>query len=424
MTRRKLLRRLVVAGAATTCAALLRPRDEGDAYSPYFAALNALLKREAAGRPVLVIDLTRLDANIQKVRDSLPAGKAFRVVSKSLPAVGLLQRVMLALNTNRLMVFHQPHLLALAAQLPQAELLLGKPLPVAAAAAFYRELRGTAFAPASQLQWLIDTRERLLQYRELAVGLGQKLRISLEIDVGLHRGGLQDPRELSALLPLFAESAGSLELAGLMGYDAHVGKIPAVVESRAASLNKVCTRYREFVKALAAHLPPQQLAALTLNGAGSPTFRLHGADSPLNELAAGSCLLKPTDFDLELLADLQPAAFIAAPVLKAQDGLALPGLSALGPAWAAWDRNRRRTFFIYGGLWMAQIESPAGLRDNQLYGRSTNQAILNGSSRTALQVDDHVFFRPTQSEKVLLEFGDILAVKNDRIEAHWPVLPT
>lgn len=424
MTRRKLLRRLAMAGAATTCAALLRPRDEGAAHNAYYGALNTLLRQEAAGRPVLVLDLERLDRNLQRVRAWLPAGKAFRVVSKSLPAVDLLQRVMQAMGTERLMVFHQPHLLALATQLPRADMLLGKPLPVTAAAAFYRELRGTDFAPSRQLQWLIDTRERLLQYRELAQGLGQKLRINLEIDVGLHRGGLQDPRELKALLSIIAESSGRLELAGLMGYDAHVGKIPSVIESRAASLQHVITRYRDFLQELAAHLSPAQLAGLLLNGAGSPTFRLHGAESPLNELAAGSCLVKPTDFDLDLLADLEPAAFIAAPVLKAQDGLALPGLSALGPAWAAWDRNRRRTFFIYGGLWMAQLESPPGLRDNQLYGRSTNQAILNGSARTALNVDDYVFFRPTQSEKVLLEFGDLLAVRGGRIEARWPVLPT
>ena len=424
MTRRKLLRKLAIAGAAAAGAALLRPRDEGSPYSPYFATKNALLRREGLGRPVLLIDLERLDANLTRVRQSLPPGKAFRVVTKSLPALGLLQRVMGAMATQRLMVFHQPHLLALATALPQADLLLGKPLPVAAAAGFYRELGRTPFVPAAQLQWLIDSQERLLQYRQLAATVGQKLRINLEIDVGLHRGGIADPRQLPALLSIIDGSSGLLELAGLMGYDAHVGKIPSVVESRATSLQKVCTRYRDFVQVLAGRLPAAQLAALTLNGAGSPTFRLHGTDSPLTELAAGSCLVKPTDFDLDLLADLEPAAFIAAPVLKALPGLALPGLSSLGPAWAAWDPNRRRTFFIYGGLWMAQPEAPAGLRDNPLYGRSTNQAILNGSTRVTLGVDDSVFFRPTQSEKVLLEFGDLLAVRGDAIEARWPVLPT
>jgi len=315
MTRRKLLRRLALLGAAATGAMLLRPRDEGHAYTPYFAGLNALLRREGPGRPVLLIDLDRLDANVARVRDSLPPGKALRVVSKSLPAVALLQRVMQGLGTTRLMVFHQPHLTVLARQFPQCDLLLGKPLPVAAAANFYRELRDTAFVPATQLQWLIDSPERLEQYRQLALGLGEKLRVNLEIDVGLHRGGVQEPQQLQAMLATIAGAPAQLELAGLMGYDAHVGKLPALVQSGAASLQHVWARYRAFAQVLAAHVPGPQLAALTLNGAGSPTFRLHGAESPLNELAVGSALVKPTDFDLPLLADLVPAAFIATPVL-------------------------------------------------------------------------------------------------------------
>jgi D-serine deaminase-like pyridoxal phosphate-dependent protein len=420
MTRRKLLRGLVATGAAAAGVALLRPRDVGGPYTPYYAGLNALLRREGPGRPLLIIDGERLDQNLARVRASLPAGKCFRVVSKSLPAMGLLQRVMQGLATERLMVFHEPHLSALAAQLPQCDLLLGKPMPVAAARTFYRGLRPGGFDAATRLQWLIDSPARLAQYRELATGLGVKLRVNIEIDVGLHRGGLQDPAELAALLP---QLGGPIELAGLMGYDAHVGKLPPLLESREASLRKVWARYRAFLAVLAERLPPAQMAALTLNGAGSPTFRLHGAESPLNELAVGSALVKPTDFDLDLLADLQPAAFIATPVLKAYDGLALPGSARLGPAWAAWDPNRRRTFFIYGGLWMARLEAPAGLQENPLYGRSTNQAILNASARVPLQTDDHVFLRPTQSEKVLTELGDLWVVRGDRIETTWPVLP-
>ncbi len=422
MTRRKLLGGLAVVGAAATGAALLRPRDEGQPYTPYFAALNDMLRRSGPGYPTLLIDVERLDTNLARVRDSLPAGKQLRVVAKSLPAVGLLQRVMSGLHTNRLMVFHQPHLITLARQFPHADILLGKPLPVTAATAFYRELGATAFVPATQLQWLIDSQDRLLQYRQLAANLGQKLRVNFEIDVGLHRGGLQDPQQLAALLTLVKQSPQQLEVAGLMGYDAHVGKLPAWVETRTASLHQTWVRYRAFNEVLNAHSSAEQRAALTLNGAGSPTFRLHGADSPLNELAVGSCLVKPTDFDLDLLSDLVPAAFIATPVLKATDGLQLPGVARLGPAWAAWDPNRQRTFFIYGGLWLAKPEAPAGLRDNELYGRSTNQAILNASARVPLQVDDHVFFRPTQSEKVLLEFGDLLAVRGAQIETRWPVL--
>ena len=109
-------------------------------------------------------------------------------------------------------------------------------------------------------------------------------------------------------------------------------------------------------------------------------------------------------------------------LLGRQHRLHLPGSDALGKGWALWDTNRRRTFFIYGGKWMANFVSPPGLADNGLYGTSTNQAIVNGSAAVKLAVDDYVFLRPTQSEAVLLQFGDLAIVRGGRIEAWWPVL--
>jgi hypothetical protein len=40
---------------------------------------------------------------------------------------------------------------------------------------------------------------------------------------------------------------------------------------------------------------------LTFNGAGSPTVLLHHErkDSPINDIAAGSLFVKPTDFDID-----------------------------------------------------------------------------------------------------------------------------
>ena len=90
--------------------------------------------------------------------------------------------------------------------------------------------------------------------------------------------------------------------------------------------------------------------------------------------------------------------------------------------WALWDRNRRRSFFIYGGKWMARFASPTGLLENPLFGTSSNQAIVNASAAVDLAVDDYLFLRPTQSEAVLLQFGDLLAVRDEAIAGWWPVL--
>lgn len=415
---------LGAAGLAVGGAILLRPHDEGGPYSPYFAALNKSLREYGPGRPLLLIDRERLLANCRKVKAQLAPGKAFRVVAKSLPSLPLLQLVMETLQTRHLMVFHQPHLNAIATALPDCDMLLGKPMPVTAAATFYRQLGKTAFQPDTQLQWLVDTKERLQEYQQLALSLGRKLRINIEVDVGLHRGGLAAPEALKPLLDIITADPEHLEFAGFMGYDAHVGKIPSIIESRQESFTKACNRYRAMQDALFAARPDLKDKPLTFNGAGSPTLRLHGKDSPLNELAGGSCLVKPTDFDLELLSDLEPAAFIATPVLKSLEGTTIPGIEGAGRFMSWWNPNQGRSYFIYGGLWQAHYESPQGLFDNSLYGKSSNQAIVNSSHKTPLQVNDQIFLRPTQSERLLLEFGDIAVVSGGQITAWWPPLPT
>jgi D-serine deaminase-like pyridoxal phosphate-dependent protein len=400
-----------------------RPGDEGAAYDEYFRALNAELKAHGPMRPCLIVDLDRLDRNIAVLRGSIRAPKHYRVVAKSLPSVPLIDYVFKKAETDRLMAFHAPFLLREAVAFPAADILLGKPMPVAAAASFYSAVRG-GFDPARQLQWLIDTPERLAQYGELAHGLGTRLRLNIEIDVGLHRGGVADLATLDGMLRTIAADPRRLAFAGFMGYDPHVVKVPRVVASRAALVQAVRDTYQGCVDLVRRQHAPLWRDDLTLNGAGSPTYRLYEDDRLVNDLAVGSALVKPTDFDVDTLAEHVPAAFIATPVLKVADGLRLPGSDTMSRVVEWWDPNRRRTYFIYGGRWMADYDSPAGLRANPLYGYSSNQEMVNGSAATGLAVDDHVFLRPTQSEAVLLQFGDLLTVRGGRLKDRWPVLQT
>lgn len=398
-----------------------RPADEGVPYDDYFRGLNQELQKNGPMRPCLVIDLDRLDQNLEVLRRSIRPPKHFRVVAKSLPSIPLLDYISKKTQTDRLMAFHQPFLNREAEAFPTSDILLGKPMPVRAADIFYRELKG-GFDPARQLQWLIDTAERLRQYIDLASTLGTKLRINVEIDVGLHRGGVGDNRALAAILDLIAANPQRAELAGFMGYDPHVVKLPKVLGSRADLFAKVVQRYRGFVDYARSTYPQLWRDDITLNGAGSPTYRLYENDSLLNDLSVGSALLKPTDFDLDLLSDHTAAAFIATPVLKVSQGIRLPGMEKLPDVFSWWNPNRKQTFFVYGGKWMAEYESPHGLSSNGLFGFSSNQEMVNGSSRVGLQVDDHIFLRPTQSEAVLLQFGDLITLRGGRIQERWPVL--
>lgn len=416
LTRRHLIIGSLLGGGALATA--LKPQDQGAGHSAYFKAISKALDTASAAKPTLVIDKQKLLANIKTLKSHIGHRFAYRIVAKSLPSIDLLKTVMAAADTQRLMLFHQPFLTAVAQQLPDSDVLLGKPLPIAAAARFYQQLGGSAFSPSTQLQWLIDTPQRLQQYADLATERSTPMRINIEIDVGLHRGGVQNNADLTTMLVMIQQHP-LLTFSGLMGYEPHIVKVPGNAEDYRTRAMNIYRDRLECARQVLGHQWPQQL---TLNAGGSPTYQLYdNGDYPFNELAAGSCLVQPTDFDIPSLGDHISASFIATPVLKAMDDLQLP-VDYIGSLMSAWNPNRAKTFFTYGGYWKADPVSPPGLSVNPLYGRSTNQEMLNGSNAVELKVDDWVFLRPTQSEFVFLQFGTIAVYDSGHISEYWPVL--
>lgn len=420
-------RRVVAAGVlAASGVALLaaRPTDQGAPQAGDFAAMaQALQAAGLAAQPTLVVDRARVRANAAKVQAHAKGhGLALRLVNKSLPSLRLLDEVGAAAPGARQMVFSLPYLALVAQERPHTDVLLGKPLPVAAAAAFLAAPSASVFDPARQLQWLVDTPERLAQYRELARGRGQPLGINIEIDVGLHRGGVAGEDTLRIMLQMVNEEP-LLRFAGFMGYDAHTQKIPDIAGARERAHREALAAYQRFVDVLRASPLLPQAEPLTFNTAGSPTFRLHDGSGAANEVAVGSAMVMPSDFDTPLLADLEPAAWIATPVLKVSDFAAPEGVGALGQLARVWDANHRTAHFIHGGHWLADPVSPPGLSTSMLMGLSSNQQLLVGSGKQALRPDDVVFFRPRQSEAVLQQLGDIAVYEGGRIVDQWPVFP-
>ncbi|MGH8448697.1 DSD1 family PLP-dependent enzyme [Pseudomonas sp.] len=400
----------------------MRPSDRGGPYNEYFRTLNEELKAHGPMRPVMLIDLDRLDHNIDVVAQSVQrGGKHLRLVEKSLPSPGLLAYIAKRSGTQRLMSFHQPFLNHDAQVFPGADILMGKPLPVRSAELFYQTHKGP-FEPSRQLQWLLDTPERLQQYLLLAQGLGARLRVNIELDVGLHRGGVADNAVLGQMLTLINAHPQHLEFAGFMGYDPFVGMgVPGILGSPQALFEQVMQRYNGYVDFTRQRFAGLWREGLTLNTAGSPSYRIHEQETLSTEVSVGTALLKPTHYDLPSLSEHVPAAFIATPVLKSTGPVNIPALDGKSRVFSWWDANQRETFFIYGGNWMAEFESPQGLQSNGVYGRSSNQEMVNGSPAVGLNIEDQVFLRPTQSEFVLLQFGDLLGVRGGKIVETWPV---
>lgn len=230
---------------------------------------------------------------------------------------------------------------------------------------------------------------------------------------------------MPALQVLRASAAPTgLRFAGFMGYDAHLAALPELAGLRERAMAASLARYRQAWQLARDQLGPLQRESLTLNTAGSPTYRWHDASGTANEVSVGSAVLKPSDFDKPQLADLQPAAFIATPVLKAWPQFRLPdGLGTVSDLQALWNPNAAHGLAMHGGNWLADICSPVGVAPSGLWGPSSNQQVLAASALAGLKPDDWVFLRPRQSEALLLQFGDLLVYDGQHIVQRWPVLP-
>jgi len=359
----------------------------------YFEGLGAALARHGVCHPVVVVDLARFGANLAEARRLIPAGLAARIVAKSLPAPELIRRACSALGTRALMTFSDDMLVRLLDEMPGMTHLMGKPLPVTAA----RRVLAERPEAAEAVDWLIDTEQRMDQYGALARDMGLELRVSLEIDVGLHRGGFA-PDRLGALpdgLPL--------RITGVMGYEPHLAKLPGWLAGRErARVDAALEAGAGFART--------QCAVPVINSGGSLTFSRYAGHPAVSEVSLGSVLVKPSDFDIEATESFQPAAFVATPVLKYMPGNPLP---ALGNFRSWLGRGHQAQIAVWGGYWKGAPVHPEGYKVSRAFGHSSNQEVWSGPVLDSNPVDGFAFLRPSQSEAVLAELGPIAGIGAD-----------
>lgn len=383
-------------------------RDKSGPRESYFLDVQKALRDAGITQPVLVLDEGRLRHNIRQLKGDLPEGMNLRLVAKSLPVPELLKLASAELDTHRYMTFNLTMLREVAELDPTADQLLGKPLPVKAAADYYSST--TTNQATGEVYWLIDSESRLREYAELARSNNLILNIVLELDVGLHRGGFEVDSQLAQALDTIKKEA-ALKFCGFMGYEAHIAKAPPFLGMRQKVLNKAVSTYAKALE-MAEHVFGIDASDLPVrNAAGSPTFRLYNSTEIANEVSVGSVLVKPSDFETDLLRGYVPALFIAAPAIKVGGRMKTPVLEAFDSLKRLLNPNLERSIFLHGGNWKAHPVDPPGLTYNPTYGRSSNQEVLNGGPKTVISPDDFVFLRPTQSEAVLLQFGDIAFTK-------------
>lgn len=394
----------------------------------YFGQLARDLTAAGLGAPQVVVDLDRLDSNADAIVRGI-GRERYRIVEKSLPSLDLLGYVRRRTGSDRFLVLHLPFLPAILAAFPDAQVLVGKPHPTVAVARFLRGVPdGERGAVVGRVRFLADTRARLDELVALAAELSLTLQVGVEIDVGLHRGGVRRPAGLPALLSAFVAHPNRIRFAGLLGYDGHVAHSPAgpgLEEAAARAQHRAAAEtYRAFVSVLRAEFASLWRDDLILNGGGTATYPLYG-EGPVNDVAAGGGMLRPASYPGFFTGALRPALFIAAPVLAHFDAVELPFVS--GPATTLFRDKQAVT--ISGGGWAAVFVSPPGVElaplvaDPENQNLVPNQTLLVAPKAPTIAPGDWVFQQPRQSDAIF-QFEDILLVRGGRLlPERWRAFP-
>jgi D-serine deaminase-like pyridoxal phosphate-dependent protein len=382
------------------------PASDWERYEEIFAEVEA---------PFAFVDLDAMWANAADLlRRARP--KPVRVASKSVRCRTLLGQILARDERFRgLMTFTLPETLWLHEH-DFDDLLVAYPSVDRAALAQLARLED----PGRPIVMVSSTDH--LDLIEPAVA---PVRVCIELDlswwvargrvkVGARRSPIRTPEQAVALAREVTRRPG-FELAGVMGYEAHIAGVgdrppgkplmrQAIRVIKRLSVPELAERRAAVVRAV------REVAPIELvNGGGTGSLETTAAEESVTEVTAGSGFYAPTLFDRYAGFSLRPAAAFAMPVVQRPGrGVATAlggGYPASGPA---------------GGERLPEPWLPRGLRLDPLEGAGEVQTPVLGRVAESLRVGDRVYFRHAKAGELCERFATLHLVQGSRIVDEVP----
>lgn len=380
-----------------------------DGYERAFAEVEA---------PFALVDLDALWSNAAEMLERA-RGRPLRVASKSVRCRSLLEAILARDGFQGLMTFTLPESLWLHSR-GFDDLLLAYP---SADRAALREL-GRLDGERPPIV-MVDSAEGLDLIDSAAGPERRPIRVCIELDlsywlaggrmrVGVKRSPVRTPEQARALAAEIASRPG-FELAGLMGYEAHiagVGDRPlgsraqgrAIRWLKRRSAPEIAERRAAVVAAV------REVAELPLvNGGGTGSIHSTAAEDAVTEVTAGSGFFAPTLFDRYDDFRLRPAAMFALPVVRKPTPrvATLLGGGYLASGGAGADR-------------LPEPHLPPGLRLDSREGAGEVQTPVLGDPAANLRIGDRVYLRHAKAGELCERFDSLYLVRCGEIVDHVP----
>jgi D-serine deaminase-like pyridoxal phosphate-dependent protein len=272
---------------------------------------------------------------------------------------------------------------------------------------------------------MVDSAEQL-DYVERAAGqAGRPIRVCIELDVGwwllggrvkvgAKRSSIRTPEQARDLAREIA-ARPRFELAGLMGYEAHIAGLgdhplgkrvqaPLIRLMKRRSAAEIAERRAAVVEAV------REVAPVPIvNGGGTGSIHTTRDEAAITEITAGSGFFASTLFDRYAGFSLTPAAMFAMPVVRRPSG----GVATLlgGGYHASGTPGADRLPAPY---------LPRGLRLDPQEGAGEVQTPVIGSAAAALRVGDRVYLRHAKAGELCERFDRLHLLSGGEIVDEIP----
>jgi D-serine deaminase-like pyridoxal phosphate-dependent protein len=263
--------------------------------------------------------------------------------------------------------------------------------------------RLAALARSASIGVLVDNRANVLALAAAAQAAGTSVDVLVEIDVGAHRCGVLPGLPALDLARIIAREP-RLRFAGLQAYQGAAQHLRLPAERRAA-----IARASELALETRTVIEQAGIECRTVTGAGTGTFALERDSGIYTELQAGSYVFMDADYGRNVLADdevrFEQSLFVWTTVMStpASDRAVVDaGLKA---------------FAVDSGMPLV-----AGAPGLQLTKASDEHGVLHISEGAARpRLGDRLKLVPGHCDPTVNLYDWIVAVRNEHVEALWPV---
>ncbi|HLJ92497.1 MAG TPA: DSD1 family PLP-dependent enzyme [Gemmataceae bacterium] len=343
----------------------------------------------ALDTPQLLIDLDIVDSNLSRMMTALrdrPVG--VRVHFKSLKCAGLARH----LAEMGVQSF-------LCAKLSEAEVLAGAgfhDLFIANQVIGPAKLRRlTELARRAQVSVCVDDAGNVEELSRAAVSANVQIGVLVEVDIGMGRCGVE-PGEPARALARQIQHRPGLRFVGLQGYDGHLQLVSNPAERRAK-----CLEGLEQLLATRRLIEEAGIPVAIVTGGGTGTWEFVGSHEGMTEIQPGSFVLMDSAYH----------------AVRPEFGCALSILATVisrRPQWYVLDAGSKAISRDFG--------TPV------IKNRSQDRVVKLSEEHTkvetddpAIRVGDRLEVIPTHCCATMNLHRNCVAVRQGRIEAHWPI---